>query len=112
VITDEIAHITKSNNEKQQRIKVIESQLKNDSDKIPLPILQAQHDKLLKTVNELQANADAMKANDGPKVDPKEIAKLQQNREKFHIEFKKRKRLCMNIIDTVMEGEEERSFKS
>lgn len=37
-------------------------------------------------------------------IDPKEFEKLQQIRDRNEKEFNKRKRMCTNIIDSVMEG--------
>ena len=37
-------------------------------------------------------------------MDPKDYAKLQHECEKFLDEYTKRKRMCMNLIDAVLEG--------
>lgn len=116
-------------NEKQERIKVIEAQLKKDSNDVPLPILEAEHEALVDTVNKLQSQADEMKQRNGPTVglietlltwltkidvcllfflleqlDPAVFMKLQQERDKKLQEFYKRKRLSLNMIDAIMEG--------
>lgn len=39
-----------------------------------------------------------------PKLDPKEFEKLQQLRDKNLQEYRKRKRLCNDMIDGIMEG--------
>lgn len=58
---EKIGKYTKSISEKHARVKLIESQLKKDSNELPLPILQAQHDALDESVNKLQSQTDAMK---------------------------------------------------
>lgn len=37
-------------------------------------------------------------------IDPKELAKLQQSRDGYLQEYSKRKRLCMNMIDMILDG--------
>lgn len=37
-------------------------------------------------------------------MDPKDYANLQHERAKFLDEYTKRKRMCMNLIDAVLEG--------
>jgi 26S proteasome regulatory subunit, ATPase 3, interacting protein len=37
-------------------------------------------------------------------IDPEEYSKLQQIRDGYLQEYNKRKRLCMNMIDAILEG--------
>lgn len=37
-------------------------------------------------------------------MDPKDLAKFQHDRERFLQEYTKRKRICMNLIDAILEG--------
>lgn len=67
-LNEKIQKYTKSIGQKQERIKVIESQLKSDADEVPLPIVQAEHDALTEVVSRLQLRADEMKERTGPLV--------------------------------------------
>lgn len=106
----------------------MEGQLKKDVDEVPLPNLQAEHDALAENVNKLQSRVTGMQqSNTAPPVgliemlsthwrklmfvcssrcqlDPEEFAQLQRARDKYRTEFVKRKRLCNDMIDAIMEG--------
>lgn len=124
---DKIHKYTKLSAELQERIRGIEQQLKTKSDEIPLPVLEAEHEKIAASINKLQLRADEIRQRDAstvglienlstgkidvvqfallaPQLTPEDFAKLQRTRDKALEEFHKRKRLCMNLIDGIMEG--------
>lgn len=68
MLDEQILKCKNSINKKQERIKVIESQLKKDSDEVPLAILQANCNSLTEAVNKLQSRADEMKQREVPIV--------------------------------------------
>lgn len=65
---DKIHKYTKLNAEHQESIREIEQQLKTKSDEIPLPVLEAEHEKIAASINKLRLRADEIRQRDASTV--------------------------------------------
>lgn len=85
------------------RIKATESELKNFQNSLTTDEARAEKNRLTKEVEKLKAKLKDLQENSVP-ISAETKEKIEKEHEKNMKAYKKRKRICMDIVNSIMEG--------
>ncbi|XP_055854736.1 homologous-pairing protein 2 homolog [Episyrphus balteatus] len=89
---------------KQDKIRELETKLKSFSAIPSLDALEAEKKNLQESVDELTVKLDNIRAKQGVKISSEDIKKVEKRHAKYLSVYRKRKRICTDMIDAILEG--------
>lgn len=98
-----ILNLSETLQSQEQKIKNTEFELKNLANSMTTEEAKKEKEKLEKEVDRLKTKLKAL-SEVGTPISPEEKSRIEKEHEKYMKEYRKRKRICMEIIDSILEG--------
>lgn len=99
----QIMELTEQQSNNLQKIKNLEFELKNLKSSLTNEEAKTEKDKLEKQVEQMKAKLKTLSENSSP-ISEESKQKIEKNHTKYLKEYRKRKRICNDIIDSILEG--------
>jgi 26S proteasome regulatory subunit, ATPase 3, interacting protein len=103
-LDDDIKRMEADVKTKEARIKTIETAIKTTQNSMTREEVDAQMATLKTSVDALRAQAAILRDKGDGQMDPAEQKRVEQQFDKYSTAYRKRKRMCTNMIDMIMES--------
>lgn len=100
----EINELTENLKAVTEKLQQNSSELKSLQSKMTLEEARAEKHKLKEEISTLTTKIDSLQNNSKPSISNEEKNKINAEHEKFLKEYRKRKRICMDIINAILDG--------
>ncbi|XP_055908837.1 homologous-pairing protein 2 homolog [Eupeodes corollae] len=104
LLTQKKLQLDSTSKTKQDKIRELETKLKSFSAIPSLEALKIEKKNLQESVDEITSKLDNIRAKQGVKISSDDIKKVEKRHVKYLSAYRKRKRICTDMIDAILEG--------